>query len=68
MIDDVLRRNWSTLHSARQISPCGILPKRLDCQAKDPRNALAGVRDMLNQPLEDEPRCLWDDLQTLSAD
>jgi uncharacterized protein YbjT (DUF2867 family) len=33
----------------------------------DPRNALDGVRDMPNQPLEDEPQRVRDDLQTLSA-
>ena len=38
--------------------------QRLDA---DPRNALDGVRDMPNQPLEDEPQCVRDDLQTLSA-
>jgi uncharacterized protein YbjT (DUF2867 family) len=33
----------------------------------DPRNALDGVRDMPNQPLEDEPQRVRDDLQTFSA-
>jgi uncharacterized protein YbjT (DUF2867 family) len=33
----------------------------------DPRNALDGVRDMPNQPLEDEPQRVRDDLHTLSA-
>ena len=33
----------------------------------DPRNALDGVRDMPNQPLEDEPQRVRDDLDTLSA-
>jgi uncharacterized protein YbjT (DUF2867 family) len=34
----------------------------------DPRNALDGMRDMPNQPLEREPLRVRDDLQTLSAD
>jgi hypothetical protein len=32
----------------------------------DPRNALDGVRDMPNQPMEDEPQRVRDDLHTLS--
>jgi len=33
----------------------------------DPPNALDGVRDMPNQPLEDEPQSVRDDLHALSA-
>jgi uncharacterized protein YbjT (DUF2867 family) len=33
----------------------------------DPENALDGVRDMPNQPLDDEPHTVRDDLRTLSA-
>jgi uncharacterized protein YbjT (DUF2867 family) len=33
----------------------------------DPENALDGVRDLPNQPLDDEPQPVRDDLRTLSA-
>src|SRR5271157_5511821 len=33
----------------------------------DPRNALDGVRDLPNQPMEDEPQRVRDDLHTLAA-
>jgi len=34
----------------------------------DPPDALDGVRDTPNQPLEDEPQRVREDLHTLSAD
>lgn len=74
-IADVLVRSLSSDHALRKtfelVATKGPAQKDFDALFAaldpDPKDSLDGGRDMPNQPLEDEPQRVRDDLRTLSA-